>query len=405
MKTDFFKLFVPKDSERFFLRENSRVKIKSGLRVHCVRGGIIATNTKTHAYGVLNSHGRFVRASRCLRHRTGQYHPHVKSVKDVEYCDCDAVFLGNGVRHFGHFLFEGMNRAYPALNKKYKNAKFVFVSNNGDEIQACGKTFLHALGVPAENIMVLTAPMRFRNVYVPEQAFNIPVWSSKEFADTYAKISDFYVKDRGKYYDKIYVSRCALAQRATFGEKQIEKIFVKNGFKVIYPETLSLERQIALMAHCRVLAGAAGTALHLALFMRPGGTVIQIKRNQVVQDNITTQNMLCRGHKLKLIYVAGSIEAQPTPHYTDCPQILGITEYMKHFFDDFKLKYNANDIAFDDAEYKKYMNALQEYKRTHGTSRSIKIRRKIVKIASCFVPGRIIRNRFRRWLKGVLKIE
>ena len=41
---------------------------------------------------------------------------------------------------------------------------------------------------------------------------------------------------------------------------------------------MPLAHQVAAIKNAKVLAGCGGTALHLALFMKPGGRVVQIKR-------------------------------------------------------------------------------------------------------------------------------
>ena len=60
-----------------------------------------------------------------------------------------------------------------------------------------------------------------------------------------------------------------------------------------------MTEQIALVKNARVLAGCAGTALHLALFMAPGGVVVQIKRNARAKCNADIQNLINKTNNAK----------------------------------------------------------------------------------------------------------
>ncbi|MCM1294077.1 MAG: glycosyltransferase family 61 protein [Muribaculaceae bacterium] len=397
-------LYVTAENERFFYNSIRPFYMKSVLAVECVDRGVIVSDTKTGAYGVLDSRGRFVASSRCLRENKGQFIPKMPS-GDIPYYDCDAVFCGSCIGHFGHFLLEGMNRSYLALDAKYSAARMVFVVRGRATPPRYILPLMDGLNVKSDRLMFLTGAARFRRVFVPAQAFNIPLWSSNEMGDTYRAISKHYGATDAGMGDKIYVSRGAMPERRTYGENQIERIFAKNGFKIIYPETLPLPKQIAIMSHCKTLAGCAGTALHLALFMPRGGHVIQIKRNSRLKDSADNQNMINQTVGLDFTYISGSIEDTPTDHFTDCPQIIGVTDQMRKFLDDNGFVYDDADIAPNNDEIVAYRAALSEYQHTHGGAGMIKVKKKFIKYISCLIPGRINRNHARTWLQKKLGLK
>lgn len=400
------QLFNTKRHADYIKAQLNKIYYKKDLFIKTVKNGTIFLDQDTKAFGVFDDKNNFVKESLCLRKDRGQFIPDIKKTKTIPFFNYDVVYCGgDGLSHFGHFLLEGMNRVYPVLQKYYRNMKFVFVSQRGKEATEWLKILTTGVGIKEKNIILLTEPARFKNVFVPEQAFNLPVWISKEFGDTYSKISDYYDKKiRIKKYDKIYLSRSKIKSRSTFGEKQIENIFKKNGFKIIYPETLPLYDQICLLKDCKELAGVAGTALHLALFMRAGGKVIQLKRNSEKSDNIPTQYMINFIKHLDSIFIDASIEKQSTKHFTECPQIIGITKHLKNFFDDNGFKYSKKDISFDDAEWNRYINALKEYNRYYGSPLYRKIVNAIINIMACFIPGRVRRGKFRTLLRKRFKI-
>lgn len=397
-----YKLFADSDFEKYFEKSISRQYMRD-VHVQEFENGIIV-NEHRHGFGVFDKNFRFVKSSRQMRKNNGQFIPKFNH-KNIAYMDVDAVFVGNVFPQFGHFLLEHMNRAYVALDKKYKRAKFVLV-NNKDVSPVPNYMFelLELLGVKRENILILNETTQFRRVYVPDQGFNIPVYSSDAFGKMYDAIAK-NVKPLREKYEKIYVSRTAMQTRRTYGEGVVQKIFEKNGYKIIWPEKLPLSQQIALVKNARVLAGCAGTALHLALFMKSGGTVVQIKRNRQAKCNADIQNLINDTKGLNGVFISGSVENKPTDHCSSVPQIIGVNQHMRDFFDAFGFKYTARDVVPNKKDLAEYDAALAEYNKKYGGVGLNNIKHFIIHWSSCFVPGRERRGNFRRWLKRKLNYE
>ena len=167
---------------------------------------------------------------------------------------------------------------------------------------------------------------------------------------------------------------------------------------------MPLEKQIALIKNCKWLAGCAGTALHMSLFMKKGGTVIQMKRNKVYDDNAPTQYLLNKTNGLNSVFINSSIERVRSGHGSFMPQIIGMNDNLVAFFKDFGFKTNNEDFESDIEAMKEYEQALQEYQSVHGTKFWEICKRKFVRISACFIPGRYNRSVYRRWLKNKLGI-
>lgn len=363
----------------------------------------VIVNEHVHGFGVFDKSLKFVKSSRQTRKNNGQFVPKFNH-KNIPYIDEDAVFIGNVYPQFGHFLLEHMNRAYALLNKKYLNMKLVLINNmDVQNVPEYMYKLLELMGAKRENIIILNQTTRFKNVYIPEQGFNIPVYSSKEFGKIWDKIAE-NVPDTKKY-EKIYVSRTALKARKTYGEGVVQNIFEKNGYKIIYPETMSLVEQISLVKNCKYLAGCAGTALHLALFMKPGGTVIQIKRNRLPKCNADIQNLINDTKKLNGIFISGSVENVKTDHCSSVPQIIGVNKYMREFFDVYNFKYAEKETVQDAADFEEYKMAMNEYNRKYGSVFINNFKHFIIHYSACFIPGRERRGRWRNWLKAKLNYE
>lgn len=316
------------------------------------------------------------------------------------FCDCDAVFLGNAYHHFGHFMIEHLNRAWGLEKCPKKNVKYVFVDNKNVGAKSWLFDFMEMLEIKRDDVLILNESMRFRRIFVPTQSYNISgKWSGREFVIPFDKMRENV--HANKVWNKVYVSRAKLPENMrTYGEEVVQRIFEKNGFHVIYPETLPLAQQVAIIGNCRELAGCAGTALHLALFMKPGGRVIQLNRTTAVRGSADLQCSICQMKGLSFDVISASVEKFKSNHGgAHAPQIIGINENVKKFFDDNGFEYTADDLIPDKDSFAQYKVLLDEFCRTNGGQIKQKIKRIFIKILSCFVPGRITRGRFRKWLK------
>lgn len=316
------------------------------------------------------------------------------------FCDCDAVFLGNAYHHFGHFMIEHLNRAWGLEKCPKKNVKYVFVDNKNIGAKSWLFDFMEMLEIKRDDVLILNESMRFRRIFVPTQSYNISgKWSGREFVIPFDKMRENV--HANKVWNKVYVSRAKLPENMrTYGEEVVQRIFEKNGFHVIYPETLPLAQQVAIIGNCRELAGCAGTALHLALFMKPGGRVIQLNRTTAVKGSADLQCSICQMKGLSFDVISASVEKFKSNHGgAHAPQIIGINENVKKFFDDNGFEYTADDLIPDKDSFAQYKVLLDEFCRTNGGQIKQKIKRIFIKILSCFVPGRITRGRFRKWLK------
>ena len=180
------KFYAQKSWIRWFFKNTRNQYMRDVLVTEYPKGIIV--NEKLHGFGVFDKDFNFVKASRQVRKNNGQFVPSFDH-NNIPYVDEDAVFVGNVYPQFGHFLLEHMNRAYAALDKKYKDMKFVLINNKSVEpVPEYMFLLLEFLGIPRKNILILEQTTRFRNVYVPDQGFNLPICSSNEFGKTFAQI-------------------------------------------------------------------------------------------------------------------------------------------------------------------------------------------------------------------------
>ncbi len=71
-----------------------------------------------------------------------------------------------------------------------------------------------------------------------------------------------------KYFSKIYISRKNSFHRSLINEDDVEKLFERYGFEIIYAEDHSLEDQIDMFSNASVVAGPHGAGLSNIVFCK-----------------------------------------------------------------------------------------------------------------------------------------
>jgi hypothetical protein len=78
-------------------------------------------------------------------------------------------------------------------------------------------------------------------------------------------------------FKKVFVARDKDLEQRIDSDERIKGFFVEAGFEVIYPEQFdNFIDQINYFSECKVIAGISGSGLSNCIFMRPGGTMIEL---------------------------------------------------------------------------------------------------------------------------------
>lgn len=253
--------------------------------------------------------------------------------ESVDFIDEEVLWLGYAWDFYGHFLSDSLGRLWYLINNK--NMKVCYISRTNDTFL----DFYRLFGLKDEQIIRVSKPTRFRRIIVPEPAFRYHDYYHEKFKDILNEIT----KDvPAAKFNKIYLSRRKFnPEIPTLGEKVIEDIFVKNGFKVIYPETLSLKKKIAIMKGADVVAGTTGTNMHNILFCNDSVKSICLNRSA---DVLYMQLLIDEMKNLDAVYV--DVYQTPLPiSYFSQSYLLGLTEELLLFFKDnnFNFKYKVKD--------------------------------------------------------------
>ena len=170
--------------------------------------------------------------------------------------------------NYYHFIAEDLPRI--ALLKKHLKLNLVY-----SQKRPFPRFITDALEFLEIDHIVLSRPTRF-----DELAFVGPMddgfWPSPVSLEIVREsLSPMVPSFLGVPTGQIYLSR-RKSSRALNSEYRVESFFAKLGFAVIHAQDLSLAQQIELFSTCRTLIGPHGAGLTNALFMPPGGRVIEI---------------------------------------------------------------------------------------------------------------------------------
>jgi len=99
---------------------------------------------------------------------------------------------------------------------------------------------------------------------------------------------------------RLWVSRSAAARRRIANEAALAPILEKHGFRIVAMEQLAFAEQVRLAASASILAGPHGAGLANMAFMRPGGTVLELRQ---VAGTMNSFHSLAAARRQKYFYL------------------------------------------------------------------------------------------------------
>lgn len=208
--------------------------------------------------------------------------------------DCDVLYLGYFIQHWGVFLVDFLRRLYWKYlpENHFSNLKIAYcgIGVSPDSLGKIGskcRELFALMGIPETDLIDIRQPTQFRNVIVPEVGYAFDESYYSEFVLPYQEASlNAMAEASGNLPKKIYLSRTKFNSRITrkkeTGEKAIERFFAKNGFTVVFPEELTVTEQIRLFSAADTIASMEGSVAHNILFSRPGTRQIIIRKQKEV---------------------------------------------------------------------------------------------------------------------------
>lgn len=268
------------------------------LRVQVINNGILLPPKKDKSKswglgGVVDASGSFVEDS-IYRFYFGGYYDFDKN--NIMESEEEVIYLGHLIPHWGVFLVDFTRRLWYYYMSKNPNVKLAFFGVNMPSggfaaLEQVYHDFLKLADIDESALIDVKNITRFKTVYIPEMGYDedknlsykeylIPFKHIINNINQYQKIDYSEVRDF-KTYPRIYLSRTRFATFREAGENIIERFFDLNGFKIIYPETLSFLEQILIFKDAVVMASIEGTIAHSILFSEHSQRQIIIRKQKL----------------------------------------------------------------------------------------------------------------------------
>jgi capsular polysaccharide biosynthesis protein len=192
------------------------------------------------------------------------------------------VFSANGysTNNYFHFLTDALGQLHwrarvPAL----ASAKLI-ISGYPREAEAL-MPFMGAAqaaaGITQNQMQPSDGTLLFcRKVIFPKRDTGMSPWKAAYLRDKFGVTG----KQRGAR--RIYVNRGGAPRRRVLNEAAVEKLLAGYGFESVNPGALSFTDQVALFADAEIVVGAHGAGLTNAVFMAPGGAVVELTHDKRV---------------------------------------------------------------------------------------------------------------------------
>lgn len=194
--------------------------------------------------------------------------------------------------HFGHLMMETVPRlwGWDPVRALYPDAKVILQARiPGDRISTLDRRLLGAYGIDAEDVVMVDGPVRVDRLAgaSPLLHYAEPYSIHPSLSSTWDRLAGALVRpDADGRGERIFVSRRAgRLKRECRNTDEVEELFRRFGFTVIYPEVLSLEEQATTFARARVVAGFGGSGLLSLVYAREVETVIVLN-----QEGYTARN-------------------------------------------------------------------------------------------------------------------
>jgi hypothetical protein len=193
------------------------------------------------------------------------------------------VFVEFITAHFGHVLTDMIGRFWPFDDPEMRRVlgsirPFAIPLRPGSDRgvkdwPVWTREVLGALGVAADQIALMNRITTFRELYVPSRVAPFLSSSGRRYDQMMVRVGDRISAGRPEgAARRLFLSRSRLAdnQRALGQqtEARVDDIFASRGFEVFHPQEHAPDVQVGTVRGAEMVAGLAGSQLHLAVFSR-----------------------------------------------------------------------------------------------------------------------------------------
>ena len=191
------------------------------------------------------------------------------AVEPVRELDEEVVYLGLLFNHYGRVLLESLARVW-YLDRIDSTVKVAFNTANAAQagLAPWVPELLALFGISPERVLSLDVPTRLRRAIVPEPLFEQFYAAHEEMVRPFRDVAAQVAGNVTPSDQPLYLSRRRLSsrQRPVIGEAELEGVLRANGFRIAYPETMSIVDQVRMINGHTDIVSSLGSAAHSILF-------------------------------------------------------------------------------------------------------------------------------------------
>lgn len=271
----------------------------------------------------------------------------------------EVIYLGGINKCWGHYITDGICKLWcinspeiKLLLKKDIPVVFTYEWIIEDKISSSWRHIIDLLGWENVNIVPLTKITKFKRIYIPSNSLQHSTkgrFYTSEFNQLVNSLKNAALSHDMKppKFEKVYLSRTRLtSDHAEFGEKGIEKLFRKVGYKILYPEQLSFEEQVYYLHNAKEVAGTMGSISHNFMFCNSETKVYILRKSWYTND---FQYVINQVSNLDVTYIDVNLSVFLNSNSNDGPFFLYVNDNLKRFFLDkygLHVKGNFNSRSF-----------------------------------------------------------
>lgn len=218
----------------------------------------------------------------------------------------NCIYIGCFASTWGHWLTDTLKKiwflkTYECKKKISQGWKIIFISLNdggnlfvNHKMSTNQKELLKLADIDVDSWLEVKENTIVHNLVIPDNSLihtpNKGMYFTKEFKETIHNITISIPEIKG--YEKVYFTRTSLNSTKDFGERQVERLFAKKGYKIIEPEKISVLEQISILKSCVFFAACESSTSHNSIFCKPGTNVIILRKADYVNEYTLVINQI-----------------------------------------------------------------------------------------------------------------
>lgn len=240
-------------------------------------------NEHTSTYKFLNTYNHFLFSS-------GEFEDNDLELLDLT-SDTKKIFMSSNIGPF-HILFENI---FPIINMQRSNIDVEIIIDTFEINARNSISFIPYIEKLQNNNIKISfinssgyGGIIINNYHI-FSAYNNQQPINREMLSQNTMSLVDYSKDP---YKRIYVSRRKFVDTSPVrisDELELESFFTDNGFEVIFPEDfLTIDDEVLFFSKVKTLVSLSSSAIAWAVFMKPGGNVIELQTDFPAMPGVRT---------------------------------------------------------------------------------------------------------------------